>query len=83
MSRYQIIIYCIISGAYTLHNIYYKYNKIPNTTLKNQRKKKKMLYLGGMLLSSSLLGFLLTSFMGRRLVKSIQYVPESNKLEVI
>ena len=36
-----------------------------------------------MLFFSAALGAMLTTLMGRRLVKNISYIPEKNKLEVV
>ena len=60
-----------------------KYEKLKNKKSEQAKSKRvKLILLSLLLFSSSILGCYLTYFMGRRLVKTIYYIPESNRFEV-
>ena len=85
-SRYQILGYCVGSGIYTLFTISQKLKELEADTKekkkKIQRKKTKLWRLAGLLVVSSTLGCLLTWLMGKRIVKSIYFLPQSREVEI-
>lgn len=43
---------------------------------------EKIINLGSVLILSSILGIWLTMFMGKRIIKTISYIPKDNSLEL-
>ena len=91
VSRYQLFGYCIASSAYTLYIIYTKWSEIQaieakllTKKRKKEIEKKKIKLLIGtiVLISSSLFGIYITRYMGKRIVKSIYYLPQENKFQI-
>ncbi len=85
-SRYQILGYCVGSGLYTLFTISQKLKELESNTNEKKgkinRKRKKLWRLAGLLVVSATLGCLLTWYMGRRIVKSIYFLPQSREVEI-
>mgnify|MGYP001452990929 CR=1 FL=1 len=92
VSRYQILAYCIGGGLYSFYIMPEKWQKIKameekeRVTKKEQKEiiKNKQKIIGGgiVLLISGILGLSLTLAMGKRLIKTIYWLPKENKFEI-
>jgi hypothetical protein len=65
-----------------MYTFFQKFSKLEGKSKKVERKKQKLVLMAVLLITSCILGGYVTYFMGRRLVKSIYYIPKENKFEL-
>lgn len=92
VSRYQILGYCIGGGLYSFYVMHEKWEKVQaleakETKTKKEQKeiskiKQKMLFGGIALILCGIFGTYLTMEMGKRLIKTIYWLPKENKFEL-
>ena len=82
-TRYQLMLYGIGTCSYSIYALMTKYRVLAKRSGDIARiKRVKLIALVIGAITSSFLGFYLTFKMGRRIVKSIHYLPQENKFEM-